>query len=54
MHTNVEYLICCEVEALGYFQLSDKRYDDKNVVTERMWFTNWRVREIDDVTFLLI
>ena len=34
MHTNVEYLGCGKVEALGYFQLSDMRYDDKNVVTE--------------------
>ena len=31
MHTNVEYLSCGEVEALGYFQLSDMRYDDRNV-----------------------
>ena len=36
MHTNVEYLSCSEVEALGYFQLSDMRYDDRNVVTERV------------------
>ena len=36
MHTNVEYLSCREVEALGYFQLSDMRYDDRNVVTERV------------------
>ena len=34
MHTNVEYLSCGEVEALGYFQLSDKKYDDRNVVTK--------------------
>ena len=36
MHTNVEYLSCSEVESLGYFQLSDMRYDDRNVVTERV------------------
>ena len=36
MHTNVEHLSCGEVEALGYFQLSDMRYDDRNVVTERV------------------
>ena len=36
MHTNVEYLSCGEVEALGYFQLSDMRYDDRNVVTQRV------------------
>ena len=35
MHTNVEYLSCCRVQALGYFQLSDMRYDDRNVVTEK-------------------
>ena len=34
MHTNVEYLSCGEVEALGYFQLSDKKYDDRNVVNK--------------------
>ena len=36
MHTNVEYLSCGEVEALGCFQLSDMRYDDRNMVTERV------------------
>ena len=36
MHTNVEYLSCGEVEALGYFQLSDMRYDERNMVTERV------------------
>ena len=36
MHTNVEYLSCGEVEALGYFQLLDMRYDDRNVVIERV------------------
>ena len=36
MHTNVEYLRCGEVETLGHFQLSDMRYDDRNVVTKRV------------------
>ena len=36
MHTNVEYLNCSEVEALAYFQLSDMRYDDRNVVIKRV------------------
>ena len=36
MYTNVEYLSCREVETLGYFQLSNMRYDDKNMVTERV------------------
>ena len=36
MHINVEYLSWGEVEALGYFQLSDMRYDDRNVVTKRV------------------
>ena len=36
MHTNIEYLSCGEVVALGYLQLSDMRYDDRNVVTERV------------------
>ena len=36
MHTNVESLSCGEVESLGYFQLSNMRYDDRNVVTERL------------------
>ena len=31
MHTNVKYLSCCEVEAFEYFQLSDMRYNDKNI-----------------------
>ena len=30
------YLSCGEVEALGYFQLLDMRYDDRSVVTERV------------------
>ena len=33
---NVEYLSCGEVEALGYFQLTDIRYDDWNVVPEKV------------------
>ena len=36
MDTNVECLSCGEVEALGYFELSDMRYDDRNAVTERV------------------
>ena len=36
MHTNIEYLSYGEVEALEYFQLSDMRYDDRNVVPERV------------------
>ena len=36
MDANVEYLSCDEVEALEYFQLSDMRYDYKNVVFERV------------------
>ena len=36
MHTNVEYLSWDKVEALEYFQLSDMRYNDKNVVIERV------------------
>ena len=36
MHTNVEYLSCGEVEALGYFQLLGMRYDNRNMVTERV------------------
>ena len=36
MHTNVECLGWGEVEALGYFQLSDMRYNDWNVVSERV------------------
>ena len=35
MHTNVEYLSCGKVKALGYFQLLDMKYDDRNVFTER-------------------
>ena len=34
MDTNVKFLSCGEVEVLGYFQLSDVRYVDRNVVTE--------------------
>ena len=40
MHTNVEYLSCGKVEALGYFQLSDMRYDDRNVVIKRVSTTD--------------
>ena len=36
MHTSVEYLSCGEVEALGYFQLSDMRYDDRNAVMKEL------------------
>ena len=31
-----ECLSSCEVEGLGSFQLSDMRYDDRNVVTKRV------------------
>ena len=34
MPTNVGYFSWDEVGALGYFQLSNMRYDDRNVVTE--------------------
>ena len=34
-HTNVEYLVEA-FEALRYFQLSNMKYDDRNVVTERV------------------
>ena len=33
---NVEYLSCGEVETVGYFQLSDMKYDNRNVVTVRV------------------
>ena len=36
VHTNVEYLSYGKVEAFEYFQLSDMRYNDRNVVTERV------------------
>ena len=36
MRTNVEYLSLDKAEPLGYFQLSDMRHDDRNVVTERV------------------
>ena len=36
MHTSVECLSCDELEALGHFQLSDMRYENRNVVTERV------------------
>ena len=35
MSTNAEYLSYNKVEALGYFQLLDIRYNNRNVVTER-------------------
>ena len=35
MDTNVEYLIRRQVEAFGYFQLSDMRHGDKNVKSNR-------------------
>ena len=34
MDTNVECLSCGEVEAFGYSQLLNMRYDDRNAVTE--------------------
>ena len=34
MDTNVKCLSCGKVEALGYFQLSDMRYNDMNAVTK--------------------
>ena len=33
---NIVYLSCGEVEVLGYFQLSDMRQDDRNVITEKV------------------
>ena len=39
MHTNVKYLSCLKVEALRYFQLLDMRYNDRNMVTERVSIT---------------
>ena len=36
IHKNDDYLSYGEVEALGYFQLSDMVYDDRNVITERV------------------
>ena len=36
MDRNVEYLSCSKVETLGYFQLSDLRYDDRNEVTKKV------------------
>ena len=36
MHANIVYLNCGEVEVLGYFQLSDMRQDDRNVITEKV------------------
>ena len=39
MDTNVECLSCDKVEVLGYFQLLDMRYDDRNVVIEIVYTT---------------
>ena len=39
MPTNIEYLSCGEVEALVYFQSSDMRYHNRNMVTERVCTT---------------
>ena len=36
MHTYAEYFSCGDVEALGYFHVSDIRYDGWNMVTERV------------------
>ena len=36
MDTNVECMSFGEFEALGYFQLLDMRYNDRNAVTERV------------------
>ena len=36
MYTNIEYLSRGEAEASGFFQLSDMRYDDRNMVTGRV------------------
>ena len=34
MDTNIECLSCSEVEAFGYFQLSDMWEDNRNAPTE--------------------
>ena len=36
MDTNVACLSCAEVQASGYFQLSDMRYNYEKAVTERV------------------
>ena len=36
IHANVKFLICCEVETLGNFQLSEMRCDDRIMVTEKV------------------
>ena len=36
MDTNFQCLGCGEFEALGYFELSDMRYDDRNAITEKV------------------
>ena len=33
---NVEYLSCGKVEALGYFEISHMKYNDRKVVTKRV------------------
>ena len=43
MDTNGECLSCGELETLGYFQLLDMRYDDKNVVTKRVSKTTLQI-----------
>ena len=34
--TDFECLSCGKVEAVGYFQLSDMTYNDRNAVTEKV------------------
>ena len=34
--TSVRYLNCNKVQALGYFQLLGMRYNDRNMVTEKV------------------
>ena len=36
MQMNVEYLSCGKVEALGYFEISHMKYNDRKVVTKRV------------------
>ena len=36
MDTHAECLNCSEVEALGYFQLLNMKYNDRNKVTKRV------------------
>ena len=57
MHTNVECLSCGKFEALGYFQLSDMRFDDRNLVTKTVSSTVlqlyliWTAAQILEETF---